>query len=279
MGLARLITLSPAVLFIGATLVLPMLLMLTYSLWRFVPGKITDHTWTIQNYVRLLGDPFYLDVIGRTVAMGLIVTVSSLAVGYPLAYFLAHTRSRVRGALVYLIFVPIMIGIVVKAYGWIVLLGHNGAFNNIAISLGLIERPVRLLYTSSAVVFGLTHVLLPFMVMPVLSALEKIPPQVEEAARSLGATPAQNFYKVVLPLSLPGIVSGSLMVFSLSITAYALPALLGGPRVKLVSALAYDSMLVSYNWPFASAIGITMIVVATAAIYVYLRLMNPRVAS
>jgi putative spermidine/putrescine transport system permease protein len=272
--LARLATLGPAVAWVVVVLGAPTALMLLYSFWRYVSGEITDYTFTLENYVRFLGDRFYLGVLGQTLQLGLVVTVITLLLGYPLAYFLARTRSRWKPLLVYLVFMPLMISLVVRAYGWIVILGHNGGLNNALLWLGILEQPFRFLYTTHAVVIGLVEVLLPFMVMPLLSAIERIEPAVEEASRALGATRAQTFLRVTLPLSIPGIVSGCLMVFSLTITAYALPALLGGARVKMVSALAYDSMLVSYNWPFGATIGIVMVVVASAIVYAYLRSMR-----
>lgn len=272
--IARVMTLTPALVVIGVMLILPTLIMLLYSVWRFVAGKITDYTFTFDNYVRLLGDPFYLNVIWETLLLGLVVTAITLLLGYPLAFFLARTRSRFKDLLTYLVFMPLMISLVVRAYGWIIILGYEGALNNLLIGLGILDRPFRFLYTPHAVVIGLIEVLLPFMVMPLLSSIEKIDPQVEEAARALSATRVQTFLRITLPLSLPGVVSGSLMVFSLTITAYALPALLGGAKVKMISALAYDSMLVGYNWPFGSAIGIVMIIVSSTIVYFYLRLLG-----
>lgn len=261
----------PSLTLIVVILAGPLLLMLAFSFWRFEPGRITDYTLTLENYRRFLLDGFYLGVVGETVQLGLIVTALSLLLGYPVAYFLARTRSRLQPVLVYLVFVPMMISLVVRAYGWMVLLGYNGVVNAVLLWSGIISAPLRLLNSVHAVVLGLVEVLLPFMVVPLLGALRDIEPAVEEAARSLGATPRQVFLKVTLPLSLPGMVSGSLMVFSLAITSYALPALLGGAQVKMISAIAYDSMLVSYNWPFGSAVGIVMVVVSTALIYGYLR--------
>lgn len=268
--------LAPAMLIVAATLVTPAALMLGYSFLRFVPGTITDFTLTIENYQRLFGDFFYLRVVLETVQIGVIVTVLSLLFGYPVAYFLARTESRFKGILVYLIFLPIMVGIVVRAYGWIVILGRGGLLNASLLALGLIDSPLRLLFTIYAVTFGLVEVLLPFMIMPIMSSLEKVDRHVEEAARALGATPMQAFWRVTFPLSLPGIVSGSLLVFSLSITAYALPALLGGAKVKMIAALAYDAMLVGYNWPFGSAIGIFMGVVSGTIVYLYIRSIGRR---
>lgn len=271
---ARLISLGPALVVIAVVLIAPTALMLLYSFWRYESGRITDYTFTFENYVRLLTDAFYLKVIWETVELGLVVTVITLLLGYPLAYFLARTRSRFKHVLTYLVFMPLMISLVVRVYGWIVILGHQGAINSFLVGFGFLDRPFRFLYTSHAVVIGLIEVLLPFMVMPLLSAIEKIDPHVEEAARALSATRLQTFLRVTLPLSTPGIISGCLMVFSLTITAYALPALLGGAKVKMISALAYDSMLVSYNWPFGATIGIVMIVVSSAIVYFYLRTMS-----
>ncbi|MCG8546913.1 MAG: ABC transporter permease [Alphaproteobacteria bacterium] len=273
---ARIVTLTPALSVVFVMLIAPTLLMLLYSFLRFVSGRITDFSLTLDNYTRLLGDTFYLNVIWETLELGFIVTAITLFLGYPLAFFLARTRSRFKPLFTYLVFMPLMIGIVVRAYGWIVILGHDGGLNNFLVGVGILERPFRFLYTAHAVVIGLVEVLLPFMVMPLLSSIEKIDPHVEEAARALSATRTQTFFRITLPLSLPGVVSGSLMVFSLTITAYALPALLGGPKVKMISALAYDAMLVGYNWPFGSAIGIVMIVVSTAIVYAYLKSLGRR---
>ncbi|MCW3474945.1 ABC transporter permease [Limobrevibacterium gyesilva] len=262
---------APSIAVIAAVLVAPLGLMLLFSFWEFVPGKITNYALTFENYRRFLGDAFYLGVIAKTVQLGVTVTVLSLVLGYPVAFFLARTKSRLQPLLVYLVFVPMMISLVVRAYGWMVLLGYNGVVNAVLLRLGVIDMPLRMLNSVTAVVLGLVEVLLPFMVVPLIAVLKDIPPSVEEAARALGAAPAQAFFKVTLPLSVPGIISGSLIVFSLAITAYALPALLGGAQVKMISAIAYDSMLVSYNWPFSSAVGMVMVVVSSALIYGYLR--------
>lgn len=263
---------APSLFIISLVLLAPLCLMLLFSVWRYIPGQITDYTLTLDNYHRFLSDGFYLGVLLETMQLGVAVTVLSLILGYPVAYFLARTKSRLQPILVYLIFVPMMISLVVRAYGWMILLGYNGVVNTILLWLGVISTPLRMLNSVHAVVLGLAEVLLPFMVIPVLAALKDVQPSVEEAARALGATPRQTFFKVTLPLSVPGIISGSLMVFSLSITAYALPALLGGAQVKMISAIAYDAMLVSYNWPFGSAVGILMVVVSTVLIYAYLRI-------
>ena len=268
----RLVFLAPSLTVVSLALLAPLALMLLLSAWHYVPGRITDYSFTAENYRRLFADGFYVKVIGQTVALGIGVTLLSAVLGYPLAFVLARTRSRLQPFMLLLVFIPMTISLVVRAYGWMVILGFNGLLNSTLLALGILAAPLRLLNSVHAVVLGLTEVLLPFMVLPLVAALKSIPPAVEEAARAIGATPRQAFLRVTLPLSLPGLVSGALMVFSLSITAYALPALLGGAQVKMVSALAYDSMMVSYNWPFGAAVGIAMVVVSTVLVYAYLRI-------
>ncbi len=273
---ARSLLLVPAFAIVGVALVVPALTMLGYSFVRYVPGAITDGTPTFDNYRRLFGDLFYVRVAAETVQLGIAVTLLSLLLGFPVALFLARTQSRFKGLLTYLVFLPMMVGIVVRAYGWIVILGREGLVNTSLLGIGLIDAPLRLMYSVHAVTLGLVEVLLPFMVMPILASLEKVDRSVEEASRVLGATPMQTFLRVTLPLARPGVVSGSLLVFSLAITAYALPALLGGSKVKMIAALAYDAMLVGHNWPFGSAIGIFMGLVSWSIVYLYLRSVNRR---
>lgn len=264
-------TLSPALLIVGMVMLAPLCLMAAYSVLRYVPGQVTDGAFSLESYARLFGSLFYLSVVGQTLQLAVIVTLATLLLGYPVAYWLARTRSRWQGVLAYLVFVPLTVGIVVRIYGWIVILGNKGLVNNTLLAVGVIDAPLRLLQTPQAVVFGLVETTLPFMIMPLLSCLRGIDPRIEEASRALGATPWQAFWRVTLPLSVPGIVAGSLMTFSLSITAYAVPALLGGARVKMIAGLAYDAMLVGSNWPFGSAIGIVMTVVSAGVVYSYLR--------
>ncbi|MBO9354985.1 ABC transporter permease subunit [Bordetella petrii] len=268
----RLLLVGPSMILVAGVLVLPLLLMAAFSVWRFVPGQVTDYQWTLANYARLFSEPFYLQVVLETVELGLGVTLLSIVIGYPVAYYLARTTNPWQPVLMQLIYVPMMISLVVRAYGWMILLGFNGAVNSALLGLHIIDAPLRMLNSLTAVVLGLAEVLLPFMVLPLVACIKNIPPSVEEACRTLGGTPLQTFLRVTLPLSFPGIVSGSLMVFSLSITAYALPALLGGAKVKMISAIAYDTMLVSYNWPFGSAIGMLMVVVSGALVFGYLRM-------
>src|SRR5260221_1962996 len=159
---------APSVAVIAIVLVAPLGLMLLFSFWQFVPGKITNFDLTFGNYRRFLGDEFYLTVIAKTVQLGLGVTVLSLLLGYPLAFFLARTKSTIQPLLVALVFVPMMISLVVRAYGWMVLLGYNGLVNAVLLQLGLIDTPLRMLNSVGAGILGLVEVLLPFMVIPLM---------------------------------------------------------------------------------------------------------------
>ena len=269
---AQLVTLGPATLLIGIALIVPLVLMFAYSVWKYVPGQITDYSLTLDNYGRLFMSSFYLSVLLGTVEIGLGVTVVCLLMAYPVALYLARTTSPIKGLLSYLLLAPLMVGIVVRAYGWMIILGRNGLVNAALIWVGVSHQPLQLLYTRTAVIVGLVEILLPFATVPLISSIEDIDRHIEEAARVLGATKLQTFRRVTLPLSWPGMMSASLLVFSLSITAYALPALLGGGKVQVVSGLAYDEMLVAFNYPFGSAIGMLLVVLATAMVFFYLRL-------
>lgn len=268
---ARTILLAPAAAVILMALIGPGLLLLAYSFSTFEAGRITTLEPTLGNYLRFFSDFFYINVIVRTVTIGLVVTAATIVIGYPVAIFINRCSPAWRGLLIQLVFLPLMVSVVVRAYGWMVILGRNGLINTTLLDLGLIDEPIRMLFTPTAVVVALVEVLLPFMVMPLLASIDAIDRRVEEAARSVGATPMQTFWRVTFPLSKPGLISGSVLVFSLTITAFAIPALLGGARVKMVASVAYDAMLVGNNWPFGSAIGMVMALVSCAIIFLSLR--------
>jgi len=275
-SLVRSLLLSPAVLVVLIALIGPGLLLLAYSFSAFEAGRITSLVPTLGNYTRFFGDFFYVNVILRTIAIGLIVTATTIVIAYPVAVYISHASPKWRGFLIQLVFLPLMVSVVVRAYGWMVILGRNGLVNATLLELGIVDEPLRLLFTPTAVVVALVEVLLPFMVMPLVASIDSIDRHVTEAARSVGATPMQAFWRVTFPLSTPGLVSGAVLVFSLSITAFAIPALLGGARVKMIASVAYDAMLVGNNWPFGSAIGIVMAFVSSAIILFSLRFVARR---
>jgi putative spermidine/putrescine transport system permease protein len=241
--------------------VMPLAILALYSIYEAGPGGTMIATFTLANYARFLGDPFHLRVLGQTVAMGLWVTVWCLVLGYPLAYTLARLRSRrVRGLLVTLLLVPLMTSVVVRSYGWMILLANNGLVNMGLMTLGLRETPVQLLFNTTGVVIALVAILLPYMVLTLVPVIQNIDPFLEEAAQSLGAKPSRVVGDVVLPLSLPGVGAGSILVFALAIAAYATPRLVGGSRLLVIPIFVYDQAMAVLNWPFAAATSFILLV-------------------
>jgi putative spermidine/putrescine transport system permease protein len=195
------------------------------------------------------------------VRISLVVAVATLVLGFPLALFLSGTTSRYRGVLLSLTLAPILISVVVRAYGWIVLLANRGLVNSALMQLGLIARPIRLVFNETGVEIATTHVLLPFMVLAIMGSLQGVQVTLEEAAASLGARRWRVLLDVVLPLSLPGIAAGTLLVFILSASSFVTPVLLGGQVVLTVPMLALQQFTTTFNWAFGSAL--TMLLLAT----------------
>ena len=263
--------LAPGLGVLALFLFVPLGLIVVISLFTYSPTKIWLPLLTAANYQKFF-HPYYLGVTWTTVKIGLLTTLVCAVLGYPLAYVLARMRSRWLGLCLFLLVTPLMVSSVIRIFGWLVLLGRRGIVNAALAAAGL--EGVDLLYNVPAVVVGLAELLLPFMVLPLMTAIETIPRSVEEAARNLGATPLQLFRRVLLPLSLPGLVSGSLLVYSVSISALVTPALMGGRRVRMLGNLVYDEVLTSMNWPFASSIAVVLLAFTAAVMTGYLRAMR-----
>jgi putative spermidine/putrescine transport system permease protein len=226
----------------------------------------------VRYYTRLLTDSYYLEIIGRTLALGFTVTLSTLVIGYPVAFFLARTRSRWRSWLTILVVFPLMLNLVVRTFGWIALLAQNGLVNQALRALGVVDSPVKLLFNFAGLLIAMTHIFLPFMVLVLIGAIQNIPRDVEDAARVLGASWGSTFCRVTLPLSAPGILSGSILVFVLTISALVTPRLLGGPTYQVMSTLIYDEFLQRLNWPAGSAQALLLTVMVLALVYLSGRL-------
>lgn len=254
--------------------VVPLANLFVHSFFAFdrVTGGIGG--FTVGNYTKFLLDPFYLDILWRTLRIGLLATATALVIGYPVAYYLAQARGRRRAYLMLGILAPLLVSVVVRTFGWLVILGPNGLINSTLTALGVVSDPIRLLYTETAIVVGLTHVFLSFMVLSIAAALERIDPALIRAAQNLGASERQTFLRVVLPLSLPGVAAGCLIVFTLATSAFITPALLGGPRVKVMSFLAYQQTLLLSDWPYGSAIAFVLLALTGTAVLVYLRVLE-----
>lgn len=237
------------------------------------PGQGTPYApgWTLGNYAKFFSDWFFIGQMINTLWIGLATTTCCLVLGYPVALQLARGSDRWRALRYGIVLTPLLVGIVIRSYGWTILLGNNGVINRGLRDLGLIESPLPLMYNGLGIVIALTHVLLPFMILPVMAALQGIDPAVELAARSLGAGRATAFRRVTLPLSLPGVQSGCILVFILSLSAYVTPALIGGLRVKTVSVSVVDAMIDSFQWPFGSALALILSMVGGLCVLAFAR--------
>jgi putative spermidine/putrescine transport system permease protein len=255
---------GPATMIVVILLVAPLLILFRYSLNRFVPGKFMVDALTVANYVKVFVDPYYRTVLLRTGLIAALCTALCLALGYPAAYFLARTRSRFKTWLVLLVVMPLFVGNAVRAAGWMVVFGRQGAFNAALTSLGVIDAPLDIMYTPLAVIIGITGFNLPFMVLTLQSVIEGIDPALEEAALGMGARPWRAFSRVTLPLSLPGVVAGSLLCFILAMNAYANPVLLGGPRFQMMAPVVYTQISEQSNWPLGGALAFVLMMATLA---------------
>jgi len=225
-----------------------------------------------DQYRRFLLDPFYRGFLTETVIISLVTTALCVALAYPLAYQLARAGTRVRSLLLMLLIAPLMIGDVVRGYGWLIALGDYGVLNQLLLGLGVLTKPVRLIFTPTGVVIGLVQVLLPFMVLPLAAAIGAISVDLEEASLSLGARPGRIFRKILLPLTLPGLAAGIVIVFALAMGSFAIPMFLGGVRVKMVGPLVFQQAMLTVDWPFAAAVSSVLFATSLLLLVVYTRL-------
>lgn len=251
----------PATLLVLGLLVAPMAFLLRISLNHYSPTELMVEVVTLDNYLRAIADPYYREVLGTTMSIALLCTALALLIGFPAAYWLARMDSRWKSMAVILTLFPLLVGNVVRAAGWMALLGRDGAINAALLALGLIREPLTLLYTQGAVVVGIVAVVVPYIILILASVIEGIPRQVEEAAGNLGAGPLTVFRRVVLPLALPGVAAGGVLVFILCMNSYATPVLLGGPQFKMMAPAVYDQFVKGTNWPFGAALAFILLVV------------------
>ncbi|HJV54637.1 MAG TPA: ABC transporter permease [Methylomirabilota bacterium] len=264
--------LAPALLLLLVAFVVPVGMMVPMSFRPYVPLVGITDGFTVRYYTKLLTDSYYLEIIGRTLALGFTVTLATLVIGYPVALFLARTPSRWRSWLTILVVFPLMLNLVVRTFGWIALLAQNGLVNQALRALGVVDAPVKLLFNFAGLLIAMTHIFLPFMVLVLIGAIQNIPRDVEDAARVLGASWAGTFCRVTLPLSAPGILSGSILVFVLTISALVTPRLLGGPTYQVMATLIYDEFLQRLNWPAGSAQALLLTLMVLALVYLSGRL-------
>jgi len=254
----------------------PVLLLLKDSFFAFDVATQRQGGFTLGHYIRYLTEPAYLRVIWSTLRIGLTVTLVTLVLGYPVAYALARAPQRVQQIMLAIIVSPLLVSIVIRTFAWTILLRTEGVVNSLLLSIGVIDRAIPILYTEAAVIIALVHVHLPFMIIPIASVLQKIDPSLEAAATSLGANSPRRLTEIVLPLSVPGIAAGSMLVLTTTVSAYVTPAMIGGERVLVMPTLIAQQILDIGNWSFGSAIATILIVVVMAAVVLYSRYIASR---
>jgi len=272
-GRQGLLLIAPLLLVLAGFFLVPVLMLLPMSFGVYEPGAgLVKGAWTLENYTRIVTDEYYREVVWRTLGLGLSVTLLCLLLAYPLAYLIARGPERWRVPLILLVIFPMLLNLVVRSFGWIALLANRGLINNLLMQLGLIGAPVKLLFNFIGLFIGLTHIYLPFMVLMLVAAIRNVPRDVESAAATLGSSRAHVFMAVTLPLSAPGILAGSILVFVLTISALVTPRMLGGPTYQVMATLIYDEYMQLLDWPSGSALSFALTFMAVAIIWLSSRL-------
>jgi spermidine/putrescine transport system permease protein len=258
----------PPLLWIVIFLLIPYALLLCFSFWTVSPAQSIVHSWTLDNYRELLRVSVYLQTLFRSMWIAARVMIFSLLLGYPLAYYLSfHAGSR-KDLFYQLVIIPLWVSYLVRAYAWKTILGSDGVLNTLLQYVHLTQHPLNfLLYSPFAVVLTLTHIYTPFAFLPIYAALEHIPRHLVEASQDLGASPLQTFWRVIFPLSIPGMVAGATFAFVLSLGDFLAPLLLGGPSGVMISNIVVSLFGAAYNWPLGAAISFCMMVLVVGLLF------------
>lgn len=242
----------------------------------FEASRGAETGFLLSQYDRLLFDTFYLGVIGETIGLSLVTTIACVLIGYPVAYFLVRHAGRWHSLIIFLLITPLLTSIIMRTYGWRVILARRGLVNETLMDLGLIDAPLRWLNSPEAIVIGLVHVLVPFMVLSIAAVLQGIDRSLEESARSLGANRPRTFWRVTLPLSLDGVGTGAILVFMLANGSFVTLLLLGGGTLQTLPLLIYQQFNITRDFAFAAAMSNVLLVLAVACLYLQLRLIKRR---
>ncbi|WP_315754814.1 MULTISPECIES: ABC transporter permease [unclassified Bradyrhizobium] len=254
----------PACLLVLALLVGPMILMFRISLNQFSPTQLMMQALSPDNYIKAATDPYYQQIILATLGIALLCTLLTLILAFPAAYWLGRMESRWKSLVVIATLFPLLVGNVVRSAGWMALFARDGLVNTSLMKLGLISAPLEIMYTTKAVIIGIIAVVLPYMILTLSAVIESIPRDLEYAAANLGASGARVFWRVILPLSGPGVAAGSILVFVLCMNTYATAVLLGGPRFKMMAPAVYDQFVRGNNWPMGAALAFMLLAVTMA---------------
>jgi spermidine/putrescine transport system permease protein len=258
----------PPLLWVAAFLLIPYVLLFCYSFWSVSPEQAIVHSWTLDNYRELFRVDVYLQTLFRSMWIAARVTIFALLLGYPLAYFLSFHAGKRKDLLYQLVIIPLWVSYLVRAYAWKTILGSDGVLNTLLQYVHLTKHPLEfLLYSPFAVVLTLTHIYTPFTFLPIYASLEHIPRNLVEASHDLGASPFQTFWRVIFPLSIPGVLAGATFAFVLSLGDFLAPLLLGGPSGIMISNIVVSLFGAAYNWPLGAAISLCMLVLVIGLLF------------
>lgn len=275
-GQARTVALLilPIILVNAVSFLWPTLSLLRMSLNEPVAGGAISETVTLSNYIGVMTDGFYLELVWNSLYLCTIITLATLVLSYPIALFIHRAQPRWKSLLVLLVISPLLVSAVVRTYGWIIILSDQGLINATLVSLGLIDRPLRLIFNDFGVMVGLVEILMPYMILSLMAGFGRLDANLEDAAQSLGARRWTILWRITIPLTAPGIALGCLLVFVLSISSFVTPKLLGGGRVFLLATEIYDQAIVLLNWPLAATLSMLVLVIFGAALVVYSRVVK-----
>ncbi|MBB4581619.1 putative spermidine/putrescine transport system permease protein [Rhizobium aethiopicum] len=276
MGREALILATPAALFFLAIVAMPlaMTILLSFNHWDSSIGIVS--ILKLENYRDIFSDYYFGEIFLRTLRISMLVTLCCIAIGVPEAYILRRMNEPWRSIMILVVIGPLLVSVVARTLGWALILAGNGLLSQLLQALSVIDSPVSLMFTETGVVIALTHVLVPFMVLAVWAALGRMDPAAERAAQSLGAGQLTIFRRIVLPQAMPGILSGSIIVFTLAASAFATPAIIGGRRLKVAATLAYDEFLNTLNWPLGAAVAVLLLISIVFIVVAWNRLLERR---
>lgn len=266
----------PGLIYYVIFFVIPIAYLIRNSFNRYSFTELIEETFTLENYTTFFGDPYNVGIFTGSFFMAIGIVLITIVLAYPLAYLLARVPSKLTPLLSGIVYLPLLCSAVVTAFGWLTLLSDSGIINQTLMALGIVDEPVRLMYTRLGVVIAMTQAQLPYMVNSIRAVLQSIDRFVEESAQTLGANWANTFFRITLPLSLPGIASGSLLVFVGTISAYVTPMMIGGGRVNTLASIIYRQTKVLVNWPLAGAISVVLLIVASLALFAYNKALESR---
>jgi len=270
---------APAIALFLAIVVVPIVMTVVLSFHSWGQYKGIERVFILKNWHEVLTDGYYYEVFGRTFRIAGAVTLLAILLGTPEAYILNRMKSPWRAIFLVVVLGPLLISVVARTLGWALLFGGStGVANQALMKLGIIKDPLQFMFTEWGVIIALTHVLLPYMILSVWAALQRLDPQVENAAASLGASQFTILRRIVLPQIVPGILAGAIIVFALAASAFATPAIIGGRRLKMASTLAYDEFLNTLNWPLGATVAVVLLVLLVALIVGANRVVEKRYA-